>query len=37
VAAEAKRRLDAVLDGAAIASDVVIVDRRGLVVGRAGP
>jgi cobalt-precorrin-5B (C1)-methyltransferase len=37
VAAEALRRLDAVLDGTGTAADVVIVDRVGAVVGRAGP
>ena len=37
VAEEAQRRLGAMLEGAGIASDVVVVDRAGAVIGRAGP
>jgi cobalt-precorrin-5B (C1)-methyltransferase len=37
VAEEARRRLDQILAGTGAASDVVVVDRAGAVVGRAGP
>jgi hypothetical protein len=37
VAEEARRRLEAILAGSGSKSDVVIVDRAGAVVGRAGP
>lgn len=37
VAEEARRRLDALLEGTGTVSDVVVVDRAGRVVGRAGP
>ncbi len=37
VAREAKARLDAMLEGSGVLSDVVIVDRAGTVVGRAEP
>jgi cobalt-precorrin-5B (C1)-methyltransferase len=37
VAQDARGRLDALLDGSGIVSDVVIVDRAGTVVGRSGP
>lgn len=37
VAEEAHRRLGAMLDGTGTASDVVVVDRAGAVIGRAGP
>ncbi|TNC50451.1 cobalt-precorrin-5B (C(1))-methyltransferase [Rubellimicrobium rubrum] len=37
VAREALVRLDAMLDGAGIASDVVVIDRTGNIVGSAGP
>ena len=37
VAEEAQRRLGAMLEGAAIVTDVVVVDRAGAVIGLAGP
>ena len=37
VAEEAHRRLGAMLEGAGSATDVVVVDRAGAVIGRAGP
>nr|WP_210526871.1 cobalt-precorrin-5B (C(1))-methyltransferase [Rubellimicrobium arenae] len=37
VAREARLRLDAMLEGAGIAADVVIVDRAGAVIAQAGP
>ena len=37
VAEEAHRRLRVMLEGAGIASDAVVVDRAGAVIGRAGP
>ena len=37
VAEEARRRLDGMMDGSGTVADVVVVDRAGAVIGRAGP